>query len=68
MTPHEQLRYEWRKSPDSNPSGNCVEKAELPDGTIGIRDSKDYGLGPVLIFTGAEWEAFTAPYKRGEEF
>ena len=47
----------WRKSPQSNPSGNCVEIADLPDGGMAIRDSKDKD-GPRLEFTAGEWSAF----------
>jgi hypothetical protein len=31
----------WIKSPLSFSNSNCVEVASLPDGGIGIRDSKD---------------------------
>jgi len=50
-------RAAWRKSRYSNPSGNCVEMAELPAGRVAIRNSRD-PEGPALIFTRAEWEAF----------
>ena len=50
-------RAAWRKSRYSNPSGNCVEMAELPAGGVAIRNSR-YPEGPALIFTRAEWEAF----------
>ena len=33
-TPADQLRVTWRKSKWSNPSGNCVEVAALPDGAM----------------------------------
>jgi hypothetical protein len=48
----------WQKSRRSNPSGNCVEVAELADGTgVAVRNSRD-PHGPVLIYTRAEIEAF----------
>ena len=48
----------WLKSRRSNPSGNCVEVAELADGTgVAVRNSRD-PHGPVLIYTRAEIEAF----------
>ena len=50
-------RAAWRKSRYSNPSGNCVEMAELSAGGVAIRNSR-YPEGPALIFTRAEWEAF----------
>ena len=54
----------WRKSPRSNPSGNCVEIADLPQGGRAVRDSK-YPAGPVLTFTAAEWTAFTDGVRDG---
>jgi hypothetical protein len=39
--------------------------AELPGGSVGIRDSRDLG-GPVLRFTQAEWAAFLHGARRGE--
>lgn len=56
----------WRKSSRSNGQGACVEIAFLDDGTVGMRDSKDKGGGPVLIFTPAEWAAFIGGAKDGE--
>lgn len=59
-------RSVWRKSSFSNGTGgNCVEVADLPDGGRAVRDSKDRS-GPALIFTPAEWEAFTAGVRAGE--
>jgi hypothetical protein len=55
----------WIKSSLSFSNGNCVEMAELPDGTIGMRDSKDPG-GPVLRFTPVEWKQFLAGARHGE--
>ena len=46
----------WRKSSYSNPSGNCVEAAELSDG-VALRDSRSPG-GPALAFTSAAWGTF----------
>ncbi len=48
---------QWRKSRFSNPSGNCVEIARLPDRRVAVRDSRDPG-GPALIFAPAAWSAF----------
>ena len=46
----------WRKSSYSNPSGNCVEAAELGGG-VALRDSR-FPDGPALVFTGAAWDGF----------
>ena len=52
----------WRTSSRSGANGgNCVQVADLP-GTIAVRDSKDLD-GPALLFTPAEWAAFTARVK-----
>jgi Domain of unknown function (DUF397) len=55
----------WLKSRHSNPSGNCVEIACLPDGEIAVRNSRFPG-GPVLLYTQAEVAAFLAGAKDGE--
>ncbi len=59
-------RAGWFKSSFSNgQGGNCVEHAQLPDGSRALRDSK-HPDGPSLIFTPAEWAAFIAGVKMGE--
>jgi Domain of unknown function (DUF397) len=55
----------WRKSQHSNPSGNCVEIAELPDRAVAIRNSR-YPAGPALICAPAEFSAFLAAARDGE--
>lgn len=52
----------WRKSARSNNGGNCVEVARNLPGAVAVRDSKDQD-GPALIFTPADWDAFTAEVK-----
>jgi hypothetical protein len=54
----------FRKA-DSCSDKSCVEVA-FADGTVGVRDSKDRGGGPVLAFDEREWAAFLAGAKRGE--
>lgn len=56
----------WRKSSLSSGGDNCVEVAFAADGSIGLRDSKQLGHGPVLEFTPAEWDAFLGGVKGGE--
>jgi hypothetical protein len=48
----------WRKSLRSNAAGNCVEVGRSRSGTVGIRDTKANGRGPILEFGRAEWAAF----------
>jgi hypothetical protein len=55
----------WVRSSFSFANGNCVEVAELPGASVGIRDSRDPD-GPVLRFTRAEWRAFLGGARRGE--
>ena len=55
----------WIKSSLSFANNNCVEVARLPDGQIGVRDSKN-PEGAILRFTSAGWQAFLAGARRGE--
>jgi Domain of unknown function (DUF397) len=47
----------WQASSYSFCNSNCVEVAELLDGMVGVRDSKNPD-GPVLVFTRDDWRAF----------
>ena len=55
----------WQKSRRSNPSGNCVECAVLPGGSVAVRNSRD-PEGPALIYTPAEIEAFILGVRDGD--
>jgi hypothetical protein len=55
----------WRKSHFSNPSGNCVELADLPDGRVAMRNSRD-PEGPALIYTRRQVGDFVLGVKDGE--
>jgi len=57
--------FRWFKSSYSYASSNCVEVADLSDGLMGMRNSKD-ASGPVLQFSGAEWQAFLGGIRNGE--
>lgn len=56
---------EWVKSSLSFANGNCVEVTGLPDGDIGVRNSRDTS-GAVLRFTPDEWHAFISGVNKGE--
>jgi hypothetical protein len=55
----------WRKSSYTSATGNCVEVAQFPGASIGVRDSKDPD-GPKLLFSSGEWRAFITGIKAGE--
>ncbi len=55
----------WVKSSLSFSNGNCVEVADLADGGVGVRNSRD-PQGSVLRFTPDEWHAFIAGVQKGE--
>lgn len=57
----------FRKSSfsQSAQAGECVEIADLPDGGMAVRDSKNPD-GAVLTFSAGERTAFVAGVKAGE--
>jgi hypothetical protein len=57
--------FNWVKSSLSFANGNCVEVASLPDGEIGVRNSRE-SEGAILRFTSDEWHAFLGGVRNGE--
>jgi hypothetical protein len=55
----------WTKSSLSSYNGNCVEVAELADGSVLLRNSNDPG-GEVLHLSARQWDAMVSDVRRGE--
>jgi uncharacterized protein YcsI (UPF0317 family) len=66
ITPAQVSGAVWGKSTFSNMNGSCVEIGRLRPNCIGVRDTKDNGAGPVLIFTDSEFSAFISGAKDGQ--
>jgi len=68
LTPDEQAAIDWQISTHS-PSGgaNCVEAGPLNDGSgrVALRHSH-HPEGSIVVYTAAEWNAFTAGVRDGE--
>ncbi|ASF10852.1 putative regulatory protein [Nocardia brasiliensis NBRC 14402] len=54
----------WRTA-GATAGNDSVEVALLAEGHVALRDGKNPD-GPVLVFTPAEWAAFTAGVQDGE--
>ncbi|MFJ5614672.1 DUF397 domain-containing protein [Streptomyces sp. NPDC093221] len=54
----------WRKSNNSGDTG-CVEVA-LNTPSIGVRDTKQHGTGPVLAFSRHAWTSFIGGVRAGD--
>ena len=54
----------WQKSSFSGTS-NCVEMAQLPNGEVAVRNSRDPD-GPALIYTRPEIDAFLRGARNGD--
>jgi hypothetical protein len=61
---HDLRRAQWRTSTHSANGSTCVQVAGNLPGIVAVRDSKD-PAGPALVFTPAEWRAFTALIEHG---
>ncbi|WP_330229440.1 DUF397 domain-containing protein [Nocardia sp. NBC_00508] len=55
----------WFKSSYSSAQMDCVEVAFLPEGSVGVRDSKN-PTGPAIVFAPSDWDSFTACISSGE--
>jgi len=55
----------WRRSSRCS-TQSCVEVADLPGGSVAVRDSKASGQAPVLVFNQQEWQSFISGVKAGE--
>jgi hypothetical protein len=55
----------WFKSKRSNPNGNCVEMAQLPDRQVAVRNSR-FPEGPVLVYTHDEIVALLGGVRDGD--
>ncbi|MEW1862884.1 DUF397 domain-containing protein [Streptomyces sp. NBC_00669] len=54
----------WRKSNNSGDTG-CVEVA-LNTPSIGVRDTKQQGTGPILSFSRSAWTSFVEGLREGD--
>jgi hypothetical protein len=53
----------WFTSTYSSGNGQCVEAAEVPEGGMAVRDTKNRA-GAVLSFNADAWRAFLADVRQ----
>ena len=58
MNPPDFTHAVWRKSSRSGGNGGQCVEVTVVGTAVGVRDSKDGGRGPILIFAPREWKAF----------
>ena len=64
MEDTELARAIWRTATYSQGNGACVEVADLADGRVAVRDTKDRA-GAVIVMTAGVWRTFLAStYRR----
>lgn len=64
-TPDQLRTAHWRKSSFSSDQGECVETAQLTDGTVAVRNS-NHPQADVVYFTPTEMDAWIKGCKAGE--
>jgi hypothetical protein len=65
ILPGQPTTLRWRKATRSNPTGACVELAELPEGKVALRNSR-HPAGATLVFTRAAIAALLVAAKSSE--
>jgi hypothetical protein len=55
----------WRTSSRCS-HGDCVQVGSLPARAVGVRDTKNRGDGPELLFALAAWRSFVTGVKQSE--
>lgn len=59
----------WHKSSRSTDREDCVEQGIAPEtGTVGVRDTKAKGNGPILEFSPGAWAAFIGSVTTDDTF
>ena len=55
----------WRTSSRCS-HGDCVEVGAVPARAVAVRDTKNRGSGPDLLFTPTAWRFFVAAVRRSD--